>query len=319
MPDEPAPTAKPAAKPAKSAAKPTKSAVPAKVAAKPANSAAKPKPKPKPKPKRKPRNPEAEARAWAKQLAKKRPGLVPFVLDGLAAEYSRPSWEPRLDPTSELVLTILTANSADINAEVAYARLRERWPSAPTPDGASGEPRVMPGWGGIGIPDLPDPDWAAVEAADLAELTDVIRPGGLANQKAPRVQAALRAISGGTGGYSLEFLRDRPALEARDWLAAIPGIGKKTASVVLLFSFGMPLMPVDRHVFRVAERVGLLPPKTDADGAHDVFLALLESDQMYEGHVSLITHGRRMCHAQKPECARCPLSARCRFVNPKAE
>ncbi len=275
--------------------------------------------KPKAKPKRKPRDPDAEARAWAKQLAKKRPGLVPFVLEGLGGLYGRPSWEPRLDPVGELILTILTANSADINAEVAYARLRERWPSAPTPDGASGEPRYMPGWGGLGIPDLPDPDWAAVEAADLAELTDVIRPGGLANQKAPRVQAALRAISGSTGGYSLEFLRDKPALEARDWLAAIPGIGKKTASVVLLFSFGMPLMPVDRHVFRVADRVGLLPPKTDADGAHDVFLALLESDQMYETHVSLITHGRRMCHAQKPECAICPLAARCHFVNPKAE
>jgi endonuclease-3 len=288
---------------------------------KPANRPSKPKSpvKSKSKPARKPRDPGAEARAWAKRLAKKRPGLVPFVLDGLATEYGRPAWEPRLDPTSELILTILTANSADINAEVAYARLRERWPSAPTPDGASGEPRDMPGWGGIGIPDLPDPDWAAVETADLAELTDVIRPGGLANQKAPRVQAALRAISGGTGGYSLEFLRDKPALEARDWLAAIPGIGKKTASVVLLFSFGMPLMPVDRHVFRVAARVGLLPPKTDPDKAHDIFLALLESEQMYESHVSLITHGRRMCHAQKPECIRCPLSARCRFVNPKAE
>ena len=288
---------------------------------KPAAGSAKPKSsvKSKSKPARKPRNPEAEARAWAKQLAKKRPGIVPFVLDGLAAQYGRPAWEPRLDPTSELILTILTANSADINAEVAYARLRERWPSAPTPDGASMEPRVMPGWGGVGIPDLPDPNWVAVEAAELSELTDVIRPGGLANQKAPRVQAALRAISGGTGGYSLEFLRDKPALEARDWLAAIPGIGKKTASVVLLFSFGMPLMPVDRHVFRVAERVGLLPPKADADKAHDIFLALLESDQMYEAHVSFITHGRQMCHAQKPECARCPLAARCRFVNSKAE
>ena len=298
-------TSKTTVKPAEAGARPKASARP--------NAAAKAKPK------RKPKDPEAQARAWVKQLAKKRPGLVPFVLDGLGSIYGRPAWEPRLNPVSELILTILTANSADINAEVAYARLRDRWPSRPTPDDASTEPRFMPGWGGLGIPNLPDPDWAAVEAADLAELTDVIRPGGLANQKAPRVQAALRAISGSTGGYSLEFLRDRPALEARDWLAAIPGIGKKTASVVLLFSFGTPLMPVDRHVFRVADRVGLLPPRTDADAAHDVFLAMLESDQMYETHVSLITHGRRMCHAQKPECARCPLAARCRFVNPKAE
>ena len=176
----------------------------------------------------------------------------------------------------------------------------------------------MPGWGGVGIPELPPPDWPAVEAADIAELTDVIRPGGLANQKAPRVQAALQALSGGAGGYSLEFLRDKPPLEARDWLAAIPGIGKKTASVVLLFSFGTPLMPVDRHVFRVAQRIGLIPPKSDPDQAHDIFLAMLAPEQMYETHVLLITHGREMCHAQRPECARCPVAPRCRFVDPKA-
>ncbi len=271
----------------------------------------------KPATKRKTRDPEAEARAWARQLAKKRPGLIPFVLDNLAAEYGRPEWQPRLEPASELILTILSANSADINAEVAFDALRDRWPSASTPDGVARQPRVMPGWGGIGVAELPPPDWAAVEAADLDELTNVIRPGGLANQKAPRVQAALRALAG-NGGYSLEFLKDLPALEARDWLAAIPGIGKKTASVVLLFSYGMPLMPVDRHVFRVSQRLGLLPPKCDPDTAHDYFLAMLESDQMYAMHVSLITHGRRTCHAQRPECARCPLASRCRFVEPKA-
>ncbi len=270
------------------------------------------------KPGRKAKDPEAIARTWARQLARKRPGLIGFVLDGLTGAYGRPSWQPRLEPTSELILTILSANSADINAEVAFDALRNRWPSAPTPEDTPGQPRVMPGWGGAGIAELPPPDWAAVEDADLAELTDVIRPGGLANQKAPRVQAALRALSANGRGYSLEFLKDMPALEARDWLAAIPGIGKKTASVVLLFSYGMPLMPVDRHVFRVSQRIGLIPPKSDPDTAHDYFLAMLESDQMYETHVSLITHGRQMCHAQRPECARCPLAPRCRFVDPKA-
>jgi endonuclease-3 len=267
---------------------------------------------------RKPKDPGAEARAWAKQLARKRPDLVSFVLEGLGGAYGSPVWQPRLEPTSELILTILSANSADVNAEVAFGKLRDRWPSRPTPEDASADPRFMPGWGGIGVPDLPPPDWAAIESADLAELTDVIRPGGLANQKAPRVQAALQALSGGTGGYSLEFLREMPPLEARDWLAAVPGIGVKTASVVLLFSFGMPLMPVDRHVFRVSQRVGLIPAKSDPEKAHAYFLAMLEPDQMYAAHVLLITHGRRMCHAQRPECARCPLADRCRFVNPKA-
>jgi endonuclease-3 len=147
----------------------------------------------------------------------------------------------------------------------------------------------------------------------------VIRPGGLANQKAPRIQAALRAIAANGNGYSLEFLRDKPPLEARDWLSAIPGIGKKTASVVLLFSFGTPLMPVDRHVHRVSGRIGLIPPDADPDEAHDLFLAMLRPEQMYETHVSLISHGRRTCHAQKPDCEHCPLAPRCRYFDPKAE
>jgi endonuclease-3 len=264
-------------------------------------------------------SPEQRARAWASQLARRRPGLVDFVLDRLAETQGRPVWQPRLDPIGELILTILSANSADVNAEAAFAALRDRYPSAPTPSGASLEPRDLPGWGGRGLPDLPPPDWAAVEAAPLAELTEVIRPGGLAPQKAPRIHAALRALAGDTGGYSLEFLRDMPPLAARDWLAAIPGIGKKTASVVLLFSFGMPLMPVDRHVHRVSQRIGLIPPKADADAAHDYFLAMLAPEQSYEAHVSLITHGRRTCHAQRPDCERCPLAPRCRYFTPKAE
>ncbi len=263
------------------------------------------------------KTPEQLARAWADQLEKKRPGLVDFVLGRLYELYGEPEWKPRLDPVSELILTILSANSADVNAEVAFAALRDRYPSAPRPADASLEPRSLPGWGGLGLPDLPAPDWVAVEAAPLDELTDVIRPGGLAQQKAPRVQAALRALAG-NGDYSLDFLSEKPALEARDWLATVPGIGKKTASVVLLFSFGMPLMPVDRHVHRVSQRIGLIPPKADPDQAHDHFLAMLAPEQMYPAHVSLITHGRRLCHAQRPECERCPVAPRCRYFSPKA-
>jgi endonuclease III len=263
--------------------------------------------------------PEQVARAWARRLAKQRPGLIDFVLDRLAERGGRPAWQRRLDPTSELVLTILSQNSADANAEAAFASLRAAYPSAPAPAGASSEPRPFAGWGGRGLPNLPPPDWSAVDAAPVAELTDAIRPGGLANQKAPRIQAALRALLANGGSYSLEFLAGRPPLEARDWLAAIPGIGKKTASVVLLFSFGLPLMPVDRHVHRVGRRIGLIPPKADADAAHDYYLEMLEPGQMYETHVSLITHGRRTCHAQRPDCEHCPVAPRCRYFDSKAE
>jgi endonuclease-3 len=263
-------------------------------------------------------DPDQVARRWAAQLEKKRPGLLSFVLDRLAEVAGRPAWQRRLDPTSELVLTILSQNSADTNAEAAFAALRDAYPSEPVPPGASAGPRHFAGWGGQGLPDLPPPDWAAVEAAPIAELVNVIRPGGLANQKAPRIQAALRALVANGGGYSLEFLATKPALEARDWLAAIPGIGKKTASVVLLFSFGLPLMPVDRHVHRVSQRIGLIPPKAEADAAHDYYLAMLRPDQMFETHVSLISHGRRTCHAQRPDCEHCPVALRCRYFVPDA-
>ena len=149
-------------------------------------------------------------------------------------------------------------------------------------------------------------------------MVDTIRPGGLANQKAPRLQAALRTIREERGDHSLEFLGDMSALEARDWLTRIDGIGKKTASVLLLFSFGLPLMPVDRHVERVARRIGLIGPKATADDAHELFLGMLEPDQMFEAHVNLIQHGRVICHARRPDCANCPVRLRCRYFDPKA-
>ena len=253
-------------------------------------------------------------RAWRRRLDRYRPGLVPFVLEGLAARYGHPEWRRRIDPTSELILTILTQNSADVNAEKAYEALCAAYPGA-------GEPQdhdLGKGWGGVGLSPTATPDWERVEFAPLDELVDVIRPGGLAPQKAPRLQAALRRIREQSADYSLEFLAEMSALDARAWLTSIDGIGKKTASIVLLFSFGMPLMPVDRHVERVAKRVGLLPPKASPDDAHEHFLALLEPDEMYEAHVNLIQHGRRICHARNPAHEICPLAARCRFVDPKA-
>ena len=253
-------------------------------------------------------------RAWVRRLERTRPGLVEFVLDRLATLYDRPTFERRLDPTSELVLTILTQNTADVNAETAFVRLREAYPSGGPVE--LHNPGI--GWGGKGLPPGAAPDWMAVETAALADLVDVIRPGGLAPQKAPRIQAALRRIREERGNHSLEFLGDLPLLEARDWLTSIDGIGKKTASVILLFCFQLPLMPVDRHVERVSKRIGLLPPKATADQAHDMFLGLLEPDQVYEAHVNLIHHGRVICQARRPKCEICPVAPRCRYVDRKA-
>jgi endonuclease-3 len=252
--------------------------------------------------------------AWAKRLERTRPGIVPFTLDGLASLYGHQQWRRRLDPTSELILTILTQNSADVNAEVAFEALRKAYPS-----GLPAERHVPgPGWGGVGLPEGAPPDWSKVDAAPLEELVEVIRPGGLPNQKAKGIKAALRAIREARGDYSLEFLGEMSALDARAWLTGINGVGVKTASVVLLFSFGLPLMPVDRHVERVAQRVGLLPKKATATEAHDYFLVMLEPDQMHEAHVNLIRHGRLVCHARRPDHLACPLRDRCRYFDPKA-
>ena len=253
-------------------------------------------------------------RQWASYLRRYRPGLTRFVLDELTGVYGEQVWESRLDPTSELILTILTQNTADVNAEQAYEALRAMYPS--DREAEVHTPGI--GWGGDGLSTAPPPDWSLVEHAPLPELVDVIRPGGLANQKAPRLQATLRHIREQRGDYSLEFLGDVPAIEARDWLTAIDGIGKKTASIVLLFCFGTPLMPVDRHVERVSGRIGLIPPKATADQAHDLFLGLLEPDEMYAAHVLLIHHGRAICHAQNPKHELCPVRDRCRFVDRKA-
>jgi endonuclease III len=269
--------------------------------------------KPRPVAKRKRRKPDP-IKGWVKRLDRTRPGLVRFVLDGLAERYGQPAWERRLDPTSELVLTILTQNSADVNAEHAFVALRRAYPS----DGPVEHHTPGPGWGGEGLPDGVAPDWAKVDQADLAELVEVIRPGGLPNGKAKGIKAALRAIHEARGDYSLEFLGELSAIEARNWLTAINGVGVKTASVVLLFSFGLPLMPVDRHVERVARRVGMIPAKVTAEQSHDYFLAMLRPEEMHEAHVNLIQHGRVVCHSQRPAHELCPLIERCRFVNPKA-
>jgi endonuclease-3 len=260
---------------------------------------------------------------WARRLKVSRPGLVEDVLEGVQSRYGIPRWKRVLDPTSELVLVILTQNSADINAEKAYDALRLHYASDRSDIGRSAleAPEMedhRPGWGGTGWAKLPPPDWTRVEVAPLDELVDVIRPAGLANQKAARIKASLARIREERGDHSLEFLGQMEPLAARDWLTSIDGIGVKTASVVLMMSFGMPLMPVDRHVDRVSKRIGLMPPKVSAEEAHDRYLALLEPEQCYPLHVGLITHGRKLCTAQSPRCDECPVALRCRYVDRRA-
>ena len=271
-------------------------------------------PKPKVKPKKRKLDP---VKVWTNTLKRYRPGLMDFTLDGLREMYGVPTWQRFHDPTTELVLTMLTANSADINAEKAFDAMCRRWPAQPDRANPNAQVGYRAGWGGVGIQE-PEADWAAVADAPIDELIDVIRPGGLGPTKAPRIQAVLRHLFSERGDYSLEFLGAMPPQDALAWLTAVPGIGRKTASVVLMMAFGMPLMAVDRHIDRVAHRLGLVPPRATAEQSHDYLQAQLPDELVHQAHVNLITHGRKTCDAQRPACLRCVLAPRCRYVNPKA-
>jgi endonuclease III len=217
---------------------------------------------------------------------RKRRALADVALERLGERYDHPTWAgPRLDPVSELVLTILSQNTADTNSFRAFTALRARYLT-----------------------------WADVLAAPTDEVVEVIRPGGLAPTKAPRIQHVLAEVHAATNGtWDLSFLGTQPLVEARDWLVSLTGIGRKTASIILLFGFGRPAVPVDTHVHRVATRLGMLPPRTPLERAHDLLEAVLLPDEMYPFHVELIRHGRDTCRAPRPICGLCPLTDVCAY------
>jgi endonuclease III len=208
------------------------------------------------------------------------------ILELLADRYGTPVWSgPRLEAVAELVLTVLAQNTADTNSHRAFVALLAAYPS-----------------------------WDAVLAAPTDELADVIRPGGLAPTKSRRIQLVLAEVHDATNGtWDLGFLGDWPLDEALAWLTGLPGIGRKTASIVLLFAFGRPALPVDTHVYRVALRLGLIPPKTNLTRAHDLLEEVVPADQMYAAHVLLIRHGREVCRAPRPICGLCPLTDLCPY------
>src|SRR6185312_2750611 len=209
--------------------------------------------------------------------------MIDRILDLLRERYGPPSLHRRLPPLDELVLTILSQNTSDINCERAYASLRARFP-----------------------------EWADVRDADTADVEAVLRPGGLAAQKAPRIQAVLRELSD-AGPPRLDWAAELAPAAAMARLVAMPGVGPKTASCVLLFSLDVPVMPVDTHVGRVARRLGLIPERMADGPAHAALTALVPDTRMLEAHLLFITHGRRTCIARRPRCGECPLLDLCPY------
>ena len=157
------------------------------------------------------------------------------------------------------------------------------------------------------------PEWADVVALGPERLADIIRPAGLANQKAKSIIGVLKEIGKRNGAFDIEFLRNAPMEEGRSWLLSLPGVGPKTAAIVLCFAFGKPAIPVDTHVFRVSWRLGLIEKSIGEAKAHKALEAAVPPTLAFRFHTALIQHGRQICKAPKPNCESCPLTRRCRY------
>jgi endonuclease-3 len=202
----------------------------------------------------------------------------------LVEHYGYPDWRNPLSPLDELVSTILSQNTNDINRDRAFKALTSRFQT-----------------------------WEEVRDADSQEVIDTIRPAGLANQKGPRIQNILKEITEQRGSLDISFLKDMPTEDARHWLLQFKGVGPKTAAIVLQFSLEKPAFPVDTHIYRVTGRIGIRPAKMSADQAHVYMEELLPEESYYPAHLNIIRLGREICHARKPNCSQCPLNDMCDF------
>ena len=214
---------------------------------------------------------------WTRPSARR----IRVLCDRLRLVYGRPVAPPHGQGIEELILTVLSQSTNDRNRDVAFVRLRARFPS-----------------------------WEEVRDVPVEEVEAAIQPGGLHRQKAARIQQILRALP---DPPDLAFLAGMAVEEARAYLTALPGVGRKTAACVLLFAFGMPDVPVDTHVSRVGTRLGLFRPGAPFEELHDEMLALTPRGGELELHVNLLRHGRRTCHAQRPACTDCALLRMCPY------
>jgi endonuclease-3 len=202
------------------------------------------------------------------------------IRDRLRLVYGVPLAEPHRHPIAELVLTVLSQSTNDRNRDVAYLALRERWPT-----------------------------WEEVRDAPVDEVEEAIRPGGISKIKSARIKSILRAITETSpdGSLSLDWLAGLSVPEAQAYLCGLSGVGRKTAACVLLFALGMRDVPVDTHVSRVGTRLGMFRPGAPLEELHDTMLAVTPPGEELELHLNLLRHGRRTCHAQRPECGACAL------------
>ena len=200
--------------------------------------------------------------------------------------YKRLTLEKRRDNMHELISTMLSHRTNHKDEETAFYTMMERFG-----------------------------DWEGVLNADFEALADAIKTTRYPGQKAPQIQETLRIIKEERGEFNIDFLEDMPVDEAMAWLTRLPGVGVKTATLVLLFNFHKPVMPVDTHVFRISQRVGLIGAKVTANKAHDLLLHMLPQDpvELFNFHVHMLRHGQRVCTFFTPKCEECVLHNICNY------
>ena len=204
------------------------------------------------------------------------------IIELLQKEYGSINWRSRTDPLSELIMTILSQNTSDHNSRRAFDSLLAKFGN-----------------------------WEAVAEGSVEDIAEAIKLGGLAQVKAPRINQILQKIQSQRGSLDLSFLKKMPVAEAKEWLRSLPGVGPKTAACVLLFSLGKPVLPVDTHIHRVAKRVGLIDSRVSAEKAHEILGSMVPAEDVYQFHIHMIEHGRRVCKAQRPRCHECVLLKVC--------
>jgi endonuclease-3 len=208
--------------------------------------------------------------------------LAEELVRRLEAVYGETPYIVRFDPMQELVSCILSQHTSDANSFPAFDRLQAKYPT-----------------------------WQEVVDAGPDKVADVIRSAGLANQKSKSIVNCLVEIKSRTGEYSIDHLGNMSLLEARKSLTELPGVGPKTASIVLCFALGMPAVPVDTHVYRVSWRIGLIPEHVGENKAHDLLLAIVPPQLAFRFHMACIHHGRAVCKAPLPACDRCSVKDIC--------
>lgn len=209
-----------------------------------------------------------------------------WIYQQLIAAYGEPQWRPGADPVNELIGTILSANTTDANSSAAFHNLKARFGD----------------------------DWDAIRHAPLDEIKDAIRIAGMYNQKAPHIVASLARLEAERGEYSLDFLAEMEAPAALEYLMRFPGVGHKTASIVLLFCFNGASFPVDTHIQRITQRLGLSAAKAGPAQIKAIWESLLPPATFYPLHLNLIRHGHEVCQARLPHCARCVLQEHCDYA-----